>query len=75
MANKTYTEIDNLMDAKQVRQVLKISLPLVYKLAERGEIPCVRWKCSGEGKKKPRTMVRFKQKDVFDFVENHYRTT
>jgi len=61
-----------LLDAKEVRKILKCSLPLVYKLAERGQIPCVRWECPGEGTKKPRTVVRFKKNDVIQFVEKHY---
>ena len=64
-----------LLDAKEVKKILKCSLPLVYKLAERNQLPCVRWECPGEGDKKPRTMVRFKQSDVFDFIENHYKCT
>lgn len=65
----------DLLSAHDVKRMLKVSLPLVYKMAERGQIPCVRWECPGEGKENPRTMVRFKQEDVFDFIENHYRTT
>ena len=64
-----------LLDAHEVKRLLKCSLPLVYKMAERGQIPCVRWECLGEGEKKPRSMIRFKRRDVFDFIENHYQTT
>jgi hypothetical protein len=64
-----------LLDAHEVRRLLKCSLPLVYRMAERGQIPCVRWECPGEGKKKLRTMVRFKREDVYSFIENHYRST
>ena len=66
---------DGLLDAKQVKRILRISLPLVYRMAERGQLPCVRWKCPGQGEKKPRSVVRFKPKDIFDFVERHYRIT
>jgi len=38
-----------LLDAKEVKRILKCSLPLVYKMAERGQIPCVRWQCPGNG--------------------------
>ena len=62
-----------LLDAKEVRQILKCSLPLVYKMAERGQIPCIRWECPGEGAKKPRMMVRFKKADVFQFIQKHYK--
>ena len=63
---------DQIMTAQEVRRMLKCSLPLVYKMAERGQLPCVRWECPGEGKSKPRTMVRFKQSDIMQFVEKHY---
>lgn len=61
-----------LFDAKDVKKILKCSLPLVYKLAERGQLPCVRWNCPG-GCKRVRTMVRFKKADVFAFIEKHYK--
>ena len=76
MANEAFIETDkDLLDAKQVKRILRISLPLVYKMAERGQLPCVRIPCLGEGTEKPRSIVRFKSKDVFDFIENHYRIT
>ncbi|MBN1841500.1 MAG: helix-turn-helix domain-containing protein [Deltaproteobacteria bacterium] len=62
-----------LLDAKDVRRVLKVSLPLVYKLAEQGRLPCVRIPCPGKGTERTRTIVRFKPEDVFSFVEKHYR--
>jgi len=65
--------METLLDAKEVKKILKCSLPLVYKLAERKQLPCVRWECPGVGDEKPRTMVRFKQSDVLDFIENHYQ--
>ena len=67
--------IESLLDAKQVKKLLRCSLPLIYRMAERGQLPCVRWECPGEGTEKHRSMVRFKAKDVFDFVERHYKTT
>ena len=66
------TNIDTLMDAKDVKRMLKVSLPLVYKWAEAGRLPCVRWECPGKGTKKPRTVVRFKPQDIYDFIERHY---
>jgi len=69
------TGLDTLLDAKDVKKILRCSLPLVYKLAARGQLPCVRWECPGEGDKKPRTVVRFKQSDVINFIENNYTTT
>jgi predicted DNA-binding transcriptional regulator AlpA len=67
--------LEPLLDAKEVTQLLRCSLPLVYKLADRGQLPCVRWECPGEGKRKPRSMVRFKQSDVIEFIEKHYAST
>ena len=32
----------SLLVAKDVKKILRCSLPLVYKLAERGQLPCVR---------------------------------
>jgi len=63
----------NLLDAKDVKKILRCSLPLVYKMAERGQLRHIRWVCPGEGKKKPRTMVRFKKDDVMDFIDQNYR--
>lgn len=63
---------DEILTAKDVHGILKLSIPGVYKLAERGQLPCIRWKCPGDGKKKPRTVVRFKKSDVLDFIREHY---
>jgi len=67
--------IEPLLDAKEVKKLLKCSLPWIYKAADRGLIPCVKIPCPGEGNKKPRTMVRFRQQDIFNFIEKHYQTT
>lgn len=63
-----------LLTAKDVTRLLKCSLPLVYKMADRGQIPCVRWECPGEGEEKPRTTLRFKYSDVMDFIKDHYES-
>jgi len=68
------SHIDTLVDAKDVQRMLKVSLPLVYKLAEQGRLPCIRIPCPGKGKVKPRTLVRFKVEDVYGFIEQHYRS-
>ena len=73
MAEPNHTE--PLADAKDVKRMLKVSLPLVYKLAENGRLPCVRIPCPGNGKVKPRTLVRFKMKDVYAFIEAHYNNS
>ena len=61
-----------LLDAKDVSKIFRCSLPLVYKMADRGQLPCVRWECPGNGKKRRETL-RFKKDDVLEFVESHYR--
>ena len=75
LANNEDIKEEPLLNANEVKRLLKCSLPLVYKLAERGQIPCVRWECLGNGKDRPRTMVRFKREDIFNFIEKHYQTT
>jgi len=71
MDTDTVPSLNEILTAKQVQQILKVSLPLVYKMADRGQLPCVRWDCPGEGTAKKRTMVRFKMADIQDFIENH----
>jgi len=62
--------MEELLDAKQVRKILRCSLPLVYKMADRGQLPCVRWESPGEGTRK-RTVVRFEQEAVLAFIAKH----
>jgi hypothetical protein len=79
------SEVEPLLNAKDVSKILRCSLPLVYKMASRGqllcirwdcpgngELLCIRWDCPGNGEKRPRTVVRFKIEDVLQFMENHY---
>lgn len=61
-------DILNLLDARQVSKILRCSAPLVYKMAERGQLACIRWEAPGEGKQKPRTTVRFRFEDVRAFI-------
>lgn len=65
-------KIEPLLNARDVSKILRCSLPLIYKMADRGQLECIRWDCPGNGEKKPRTIVRFKKEDVFRFMENHY---
>ena len=62
--------MEDLLDAKQVKKLLRVSLPLVYKMAERGQLPCIRWECPGEGARK-KTVVRFELEAVRAFIERH----
>jgi hypothetical protein len=59
-----------LLNAKDVARVLKVSLPFVYKMADRGQLACVRWECPGVGEKK-KTTVRFELEAVRLFIEHH----
>ena len=36
-----YRVMDELLDIKQFKKILNRSLPLVYKMADREQIPCV----------------------------------
>ena len=67
--------IEPLLDAKEVKKLLRCSLPWIYKAADQGLIPCVRIPCPGEGTEKQRTMVRFKKNDILSFINRHYSTT
>jgi len=59
-----------LLDAKEVKKILRCSLPLIYKMADRGQIPCVRIPCTGD--KNPKRLLRFKKADILGFIEKHY---
>jgi predicted DNA-binding transcriptional regulator AlpA len=61
-----------LLDAKEVKRLLRCSLPLIYKMAERGQIPCVRIPCPGKGELK-KSVLRFKKVDVIRFIDKHYQ--
>lgn len=63
-----------LLTAKDVRKILRCSLPLVYKMADRGQLPCIRWECPGTGSRK-KTVVRFELETVMAFVETHRQHT
>jgi Helix-turn-helix domain len=64
--------LESLLDAKEVKRLLRCSLALVYNLADRGQIPCIRIPCPGSGK--PKSLLRFKRIDVIQFIERHYQT-
>ena len=62
--------MEPLITAKDVKNLLKCSLPLVYKMADRGQLSCVRWDCPGKGDR-VKTVLRFKKSAVLDFIERH----
>ena len=65
-------EVSPLLNARDVSKILHCSVPHVYKMADRGQLACVRWDCPGDGAKRPKSVVRFKKSDVFNFLEAHY---
>jgi Helix-turn-helix domain len=65
-------EAEALLDAKEVKRLLRCSLPFIYKLAERKQLSCIRIACPGLGTWK-RELVRFKREDVISFIEQHYK--
>jgi len=64
-------DLEDLLKASDVAKIFQCSRALIYRMAERGQLPCVRWPCPGMGKKLTRETVRFKKADVIDFVEKH----
>jgi excisionase family DNA binding protein len=58
-----------LLTPKEVKAILKCSLPYVYKMAERGLLPCVRIPNIDNPN---RASVRFKKEDIFRFIDDHY---
>jgi hypothetical protein len=50
-------EIEPLLNARDVSKILRCSLPHVYKMADRGQLPCIRWESPGNGERRPRTVV------------------
>jgi len=61
-----------LLSPKEVQRILSCSLPLVYKLAERGKLPCVRFGIPDESRQRQKLCLRFKESDVLAFIEAHY---
>jgi predicted DNA-binding transcriptional regulator AlpA len=64
---------DRLLTPKEVKTILAVSLPLIYKMANQGRLACVRWGCQPGDGKRAKTMLRFKLKDVQAFIEQHYQ--
>ena len=62
----------DLLTPKEVKEMLKVSLSLVYKWADRGQLHSIRIPCPGDGEK-VKTMVRFKKDDVLKFIEQYYQ--
>ena len=63
--------MDNLLTARQVSKLLSVSIPLVYKMVGRGQLPSICWDCPGEGKKRARNTVRFDFNEILEFINKH----
>ncbi|UCE55767.1 MAG: helix-turn-helix domain-containing protein [Desulfobacterales bacterium] len=61
-----------LLSPKDVKAILRVSLPMIYKLAERGKLPCVRFGLPDDDSKRVKLCLRFKKTDVLEFIERHY---
>ena len=62
--------IEPLLNVKDVGGILNVSLPCVYKMVERGQLPCVQWEAPGAGTRR-KTTIRFKKQDILTFIERH----
>ena len=63
-------DVDELLNAADVKRILKTSRSEVYFLAKSGVLPCVRWGNTGK-----RESVRFKLSDVQTFIAEHYNNS
>jgi hypothetical protein len=64
--------IDPLLNASDVSRILRCSKPLVYKMAARGQLRCIRWLSPTAQGRRPKTVVRFKRSDVNQFIEDNH---
>lgn len=60
--------MDPLLTANDVSKILKVSRALVYKMADRRQLPAIRWACPGKRQKR---MLRFEREDIVDFMREH----
>jgi predicted DNA-binding transcriptional regulator AlpA len=70
----TEPQFGKLIKAPEVAKIGNVSRVLVYKWAERGQLPHVRIECPGDGKIKKNWVVRFRRDDVQKFFEDRYRS-
>jgi len=67
---KQSSQVSDLLKADDVRKILNVSLPYVFKLVERQKLPCVRYPGLGENNKK--NLLRFKREVILKFIERCY---
>ena len=63
--------MEALLDAQEVKKILNIALATVYKLADNGKLPCVRFTVDVNAKKS-KSIIRFKKQDIIEFIESNY---
>lgn len=63
--------MDRLLRAAEVALIPNVSPSYIYKLADVGLLPCVRFSVPTAGKRKKETL-RFKEADVRNFVQDAY---
>ena len=66
--------MDKLLRPSEVAQMLNVSASYIYKLADAGLLPCVRFSVSEKGKRKKETL-RFYPQDIEIFKKDHYSIT
>jgi excisionase family DNA binding protein len=66
--------MEKLLRPSQVASILNCSTSYIYKLADAGSLPCIRFSVSGNGKRKKETL-RFKEGDIENFIADSYSIT
>ena len=62
---------ENLFTARQIAKLLNVSVPLIYRMADREQLPCICWPCPGHGEKRARNTVRFDLSEILEFINKH----
>jgi hypothetical protein len=68
------TRLPKLLKPSDVSRILNCSTSYIYKLADAGLLPCIRFSVPTTGKRKKET-VRFYPQDVEIFQKDHYSIT
>lgn len=67
-------KLPEILRPAQGALMMNVSTSMMYKLAESGALPCIRFSIPSEGKRKKRTL-RFYRKDIEIFIKDHYSQT
>jgi hypothetical protein len=64
----------DLLTVKEVARMLRVSIPGIYKMAHRKQIPCIQWESpKGENSSRAKTVLRFEPDAIVKFIEDHRR--